>query len=618
MWAMAYKKRVKLSKKEAKYRLKVDSTRTEGARTNSKINLANIEKKIISVPQVVPIRRLSDLLQVPVSKIIQTLFNSGVKVTINESIDFETAVLICDELGFTVVDEIKTKTDTEDESKNLSPRPPVVTIMGHVDHGKTKLLDAIRETNIVEKEAGGITQHIGAYQVDIDYEGKKHTITFVDTPGHEAFSALRAHGANLTDIVILVVSANEGIKQQTLEAISHAKSANVPIIVAINKIDLPDADPDKVKTQLSDNGLTAEDWGGKTPVINVSAVTKKNIQALLEHILIVASMLELKADFTAKPVGTVIESHVESGIGPVATALIEQGTLKLGDYFSVGSTWGKARIIKDWKGADISKGTPAMPVTIAGLKAVPSFGDRFIGVSNEKDLKAIIIGKDPILVVKSINELALGKHEYNVVIKADAVGSLQAIKSSFNDLSTSKAKIKIVSEGIGAITESDVNLAKTSGAKIIGFNVSAQNNVAKLAARYAIVINIYTIIYKLLDELKADLEGSIKPEFKEEEKGKMIVAKVFFQIKDEVIVGGKVAQGNFNSGDKVKIFRDDENVGNGKLKSIKIGPTAVDDAIKGTECGLQIIKKTESTGLKLKEGDSIVAFKLINVNSSAS
>lgn len=611
---MAHRRQVKLSKKEVKYRLKIDASKAADVRVGNKLTKVNIEKRIIKVPQVVPIRRLAELMQVPVNKVIQALYNSGVKVTINESIDFETTVLIGDELGFNVISESENKDEYKGDSTNLKPRPPVVTIMGHVDHGKTKLLDAIRETNVVANEAGGITQHIGAYQVDVDYEGKKSTITFVDTPGHEAFSALRAHGANITDIVILVVAANEGIKQQTLEAISHAKAANVPIIVAINKIDLPDSDPDKVKTQLSDNGLIAEEWGGKTPVILVSAVTNKNIKELLEHILIVSSMLELKSNYAASPVGTVIESHVESGIGPVATVLIEQGIVKTGNFLAVGNTWGKIRLIRDWKGNRVDEGLPAMPITIAGLKSVPSFGDRFVGVSSEKDLKGLITNKNPNSVIKSINEVSANMHEYAVVIKADTVGSLQAIKASFNDLSKINAKIKIISEGIGTINETDVNLAKTAGAKIIGFNIGVQNNVDKLATQYGIKINIYTIIYKLLDEIKLDLEGSIKPEFKEEEKGAIIVSKVFFQIQEEAIVGGKVEQGDFNSDDKVKIFRDNENIGSGKIKSIKLGPTTVEDVSKGTECGLQIIKKSDNGGLKIKEGDRIIAHKLININ----
>ena len=614
---MAKRRVVKLSKKEAKYRLKMEQGKTDNFKVEQKTFLESKEKITLSVPQVVPLRRLSDLMQIPVSNIIQVLFKNGVTVTINESIDFETAVLIGDELGFNIIHEVQEKNEKTVSIKKLKPRPPVVTIMGHVDHGKTKLLDAIRETNVVAKEAGGITQYISAYQVEVDFEGKKNTITFVDTPGHEAFSALRAHGANITDIVILVVAANEGVKQQTLEAISHAKAANVPIIVAINKVDLPDADLDKVKTQLSDNGLIAEEWGGNTPVIPVSAVTKKNLNELLEHILIVSSMQELKADYETNPVGTIIESHVESGIGPVATALVEQGVAKVGNFIAVGTTWGKIRLLKDWKGNAIKEGFPSMPITIAGLKSVPSFGDRFIGVDSEKELKGIISKGTPPQTIKSIQEASGAKHEYNVIIKADTVGSLQAIKSSFHDISKNNINIKIVSEGIGAITETDINLAQTSKSRIIGFNVNVQNNVDKLAAQYDINIYNYKVIYKLLDEIKADMESSIKPEFAEEEKGSMDIAKVFFQIQEEAIIGGKVDAGDFNVDDKIKIFRDNELIGAGKIKSIKIGPTAVEEVEKGKECGLQIIKKTDNIGFKIKEGDRIIAHRLININSKS-
>lgn len=608
----------KMSKKEAK---------AEGKRVfvvehrkATKVTEAEKTKKQIEVPKVLTVREFAESLNVPVTDIIGKLVGNGVMATINESIDFDTMSIIGDELGF----EIKLKaqglnvplgTQTKEAStikKNLKPRPPVVTVMGHVDHGKTMLLDAIRRTDVVSTESGGITQHIGAYQVKFKPSKKikkERTITFLDTPGHEAFTAMRAHGANITDIVVLVVAANDGVKPQTIEAINHAKAASVPIVVAINKIDLPDADVEKTKRQLADNKLLPEEWGGDTQMVEVSAKEHKNIDELLEIILLVSDLLELKADPTVPASGVVIDAHMQSGKGPIATVLVQEGTLKQNDAFVIGQTYGKVRIMENYSGKKITEASPSSPVLIAGLQDVPNFGDRLLVVGSEKEGKELTKVKTITRKVLSITEISQeikeGKiKELKIILKADVDGSLEAIKKSLNELSTVEVKINIIHQAVGEINESDINMAVASRALVIGFRVKADTDVMNLARRENVKIQIYDIIYQLIDDLTAALSGLLEPEIVETEIGRLSVLAIFKVTKKEQIVGGKVTSGKIENSAEVRIVRDKDTIGEGKITSLQQNKKDVSEVSENFECGLKIATQT-----KIKVGDSLECYK---------
>ena len=616
------KKQVKAEKKEA-YR--VAHVTNVANNINTESDKLKTESKIIEVPSVLTVREFSEYLKLPVTEVIGKLVQNGVMASINESIDFDTMVIIGDELGC----EIKEKqAPTSDESesrpgsvgkekikKNLKPRPPVVTVMGHVDHGKTMLLDAIRHTDIIATESGGITQHIGAYQVNIKQEDKKtkkikeRIITFLDTPGHEAFTAMRAHGANITDVVILVVAANDGVKPQTIEAINHAKEANVPIVVAINKIDLPDADTEKVKRQLADHKVLTEKWGGETPMVEISAKEKKNIEQLLEMVLLVADLKELKADPDLKASGVVVESHMQAGRGPIATVLVQEGTLRRNDPIVIGQTYGKVRIMENYLGKRVDEAGPAMPVRIAGLQDMPDFGDRFLVVDDEKVAKELTAVKTIKRKVLSITEFSKdikeGKiKELKLILKADVAGSLEAIKHSLNDLSTEEVKINIIHEGVGDITESDVNMAVASHALVIGFRVKADADVMGLARRENVKISIYEIIYQLLDDLTAALSGLLEPEIVETEIGRLSVLAVFRITKNEKIVGGKVTSGKIENGAEVRIVRDKDTIGAGKITSLQQNKKDTSEVAENFEAGLKV-----ETATKIQVGDSLECYK---------
>lgn len=605
---MARKKLIKLSKKEAKYRLKVDLERAN--QIESTVVVKQKTKLKIGLPKVIPIRRFGEIIGQDPVLIISTLFKNGISATMNESIDYDTAVLIGDDLGI----EISPLTEEEviskkEDNSDFESRPPVVTIMGHVDHGKTKLLDVIRKTNVIDTESGGITQHIGAYQVEIPHEGKIRKITFLDTPGHAAFSALRAHGANLTDIVILVVSADEGVKPQTIEALSHAKAADVPVIVAINKIDLPGADPEKIKRQLSSEGLLSEDWGGKVPMITVSAKTGQNINQLLEMIILTADVLELRANPEVPASGTIIETNISTGVGILATGLIKQGTLKPGQIIIIGKNYNKIRFIEDWNGRKIKSASPATPVRIAGLKTVPTFGDVFEVVNSEKDARQILGQNSTIGPVQSqvINSAI---QEFKLIIKTDVVGSLEAIKTSIKDLSTAELNINIISEGIGDINETDINLAITTNAFIFGFRVIMPKTLEKLANQNKVIVKTYDIIYKMLDRIIEILEGSIKETFSQEVIGKLQVLKLFFHTNVETVLGGKVIQGMLVPNCQAILFRDNIKLGQGKIISLKIGPSDVVQADKGVECGLRVNHPSNiDDSWKVRKNDIIEVMK---------
>ena len=612
---MAMKKRVQPSKKQARADVKTSALRAQQMENQAQVNAQPVKalNKMVELSSVLSVREFAEALKLPVTEVMGALFKNGVMATINESIDFETMAIIGDELGY----DVKPKTEEkqtriiETTRKHLTSRPPVITVMGHVDHGKTKLLDAIRSTDVVATESGGITQHIGAYQVTIKSKESKteRTITCLDTPGHEAFSAMRAHGANITDVVILVVAANDGVKPQTVEAARHAKEANVPVVVAINKIDLPDADIDRVKRQLADIGLLPEEWGGNVPMVGISAKDHTNIDELLEMVLLVSDMKEMQADATVPAAGVVIESHMQAGKGPLATILVQEGTLHLNEPVIIGQTYGKIRIMENYLGKKIKEAGPSTPVQIAGLQDLPNFGDRFQAVSNEKEARDLVKTKSIHRKVISITELSKdikeGKlKELKIVLKSDVAGSLEAIRTSLEKISNSEVKINIVHEGVGDISDSDVNMALASEALVIGFRVKANAEVMNLAKRENIKISIYDIIYQLLDDLTAALSGLLEPEIIETEVGRMEILAIFKVSRQDQIIGGKVTTGKIENGCVVKIVREKETIGEGKISSLQQNKSAANSVLEGFECGLKVTSAT-----KIKVGDSLECYK---------
>lgn len=605
---MAKRKPVKLSKKQARYGT------PEPVRTYE-LPVANTvaqEKKPVELAAVLSVREFAEALKLSVTTVIGSLVKNGLMASINESIDFETMAIIADELGFeaklksTEIKEVKNDIKRE----NLQTRPPVVTVMGHVDHGKTKLLDAIRSTDVVSTESGGITQHIGAYQITIKTKEKKERkITFLDTPGHEAFSAMRAHGANITDVVILVVAANDGVKPQTIEAANHAKAAGVPIVIAINKVDLPDADIERTKRQLADIELLPEEWGGTTPMVLVSAKQNEHIEELLEMVLLVADLKELKADPTVAAAGVVIESHMQAGQGPLATVLVQEGTLKINEPVIIGQTYGKIRIMENYLGKKIREAGPSTPVRIAGLQDIPDFGNRFQVVDSEKTARELVSTKTIVRKVLSIGELSRdikeGKiKELKIVVKADVAGSLEAIKTSLDNISTEEVQINIIHEGVGNINESDINMALASEALVIGFRVKADTDVMNLARRENVKISIYDIIYQLLDDLTAALSGLLEPEIVETEIGRMEVLAIFKVSKNEQIIGGKVTTGKIEDKCEMKIMREKELVGVGQIVHLQQNKKDAREVLEGFEAGLKLETQT-----KIKVGDILECYK---------
>jgi translation initiation factor IF-2 len=491
-------------------------------------------------------------------------------------------------------------------------RPPVVTVMGHVDHGKTKLLDAIRKTKVAEKEAGGITQHIGAYQVTV--QGRR--VTFLDTPGHEAFTALRARGAKVTDIVVLVVAADDGVKPQTVEAINHARAAGVPIIVAINKIDKPEANPDLVKKQLSDLGLMPEEWGGQTVTVPVSATQGTGIEALLEMILLLADVQELKADPEAVPMGVVIESRLDKGRGAVATVLVKNGTLKIGDVFTCGETFGKVRALLKETGARLEKAGPSAPVEILGFYEVPTPGDVFQVVASEKEARALAEqareGKTKVARGKAVSLEDFSKHvkegeakDLNLVVKADVQGSMDAIVKTISDLKVGNIGVHVIHSGVGSINESDVMLAKASDAILIGFNIGIESSAETLSVDEGVEVSKYDIIYKLIDDVKLAMEGLLEPEYEEVITGHAEVRQLYSFSKVGAIAGCFVIDGKLTRGTGMRIFRNKEKIYEGKLESLKRFKEDVKSVEQSYECGVAIPGYTD-----FQVGDVIENFEV--------
>ncbi|MDP4177349.1 MAG: translation initiation factor IF-2 [Bacillota bacterium] len=573
---------------------------------------------IIKIEKTITVKELSEKLDKPYTEVIKALIFMGVMAAINQELDFDTAEKLGQKFGATILLEEKEDTlvekddDEEESTTDTEKRPPVVTVMGHVDHGKTSLLDAIRKSKVTETEAGGITQHIGAYTVTIN--GEK--ITFLDTPGHEAFTAMRARGAQITDIVVLVVAADDGVMPQTKEAISHCKAANVPVIIAINKIDKPGANPDKVKQELSEYGLLAEDWGGDTVCVPVSAKAKIGIDDLLEMILLTAEMQELKGNNSSKAKGTVIEAKLDKGRGPVATLLVQNGTLHSGESIIVGNTYGRIRAMFDDKGKKIKSAGPSIPVEILGLSDVPNSGDRFHMVKDEKTAREMAENRQEKARVEYLqathkvsledlyNQIQEGKvKELNIIIKADVIGSVEAIKGSLEKLSTDMVKVRVIHGAAGAITEADVILAAASNAIIIGFNVRPDLNVGNLAEKEDVEIKTYRVIYNAIDDIKAAMIGMLEPEQREVIQGKAEIRQIYKISNIGTIAGCYVIDGKITRNSNVRVIRDGIVVFESSLASLKRFKDDAKEVASGYECGLSVEKFND-----IKEADIIESY----------
>lgn len=583
-------------------------------------------KKIIEIPEIITVKDFAERANLSVSAVISDLIKNGVLASINETIDFETASIIGDDFDLEIKLEEKNQNSTNqsdnkvvNNDKNLVLRPPVVTIMGHVDHGKTTLLDYIRKAKVAAGESGGITQHISAYQVQFtetkNKDIKNKTITFIDTPGHAAFSAMREHGATITDIIVLIVAANDGVMPQTLEVIKDAHDHNVPVIVAINKVDLPDADVMRVKQQLAEHELVAEDWGGKTVMVEISAKTGLGVDTLLEMILLQAEMMELKADPDEKAVGIVIESHLEKGAGPMATVLIENGTLCRCEPIAIGSAYGKVRILQDFHGQAIDKAGPSMPVQIAGLKSLPDFGARLLAFESDKSARenACLTEHDKtsirIATAKKINQGEDTKQmtELNIVVKADVAGSLEAIRKMISEINSADYAVQIISEGVGAISESDVTLARATKALIVGFRVNVFGAAKHIAENEKITIKTFQVIYELIDFVKEKLADILPPEIIEEELGFGKVLAVFRSDKKGVVAGGLVENGKLTQNDEIKFVNKDAERSRTTILSLRKEKNEVKEVESGTECGFSL-----AAGTAVEIGDRFIAFKTIS------
>jgi translation initiation factor IF-2 len=576
-------------------------------------------ERIIEVEEQITVGALAEKLMLPVSKLIGELMKNGVLATVNERIDFDTAQILVSELGLDI--ELTKKREVLDlgvrekrkSNQKGENRPPVVAVMGHVDHGKTSLLDAIRNADIAKGEAGGITQHISAYQIT----HKDRKITFLDTPGHEAFAALREHGALLTDVVVIVVAADDGVKPQTIEAIRFARKAGVKIIVAINKIDKEGANIPQLKQQLAEQDLLVEEWGGDTVVVEVSAKTKTGIPQLLDMVLLVADVEELKADVSVPATGLVIEAHMEKGRGPVAICLVDEGIVKSGDFIVAGNTYAKIRNLESTTGTPLDKALPSTPVVITGFKLLPQFGDEFEIVKNEKaarikaqntdrqrkeDGTTQDIGSGELIrLINRSNAVT----EFPVIVKADVQGSLTSVIDSIKSLDNDEVVVRLVSSGVGPVNESDEHLAHTSGATIYGFNVSLPSDIKRIASRDKVNVRLYSIIYELIDDVKQELTKLLAPEIVEKEHGQLTVKGIFKTTKTEVICGGEVTSGKLVAPSLARISRSKEVLGEVEVTNLRRGPQDTKEVFEGEMCGMNIATQHR---ILLEEGDTITFF----------
>ena len=577
----------------------------------------------ITIPETISVKDLAAELKKTSSEVIKKLLNLGIMATINNDIDFDTAYLVAQEFGVTakkknvVKEEDILFDDSEDKPEDLVPRAPVIVVMGHVDHGKTSLLDAIRSTNVIEGEAGGITQHIGAYQVNV----KGRDITFLDTPGHEAFTSMRARGAQITDIAILVVAANDGVMPQTVEAINHAKAANIPIIVAINKIDLPGANVEKVKEELMKYNLVPEEWGGDTIFVPISAKTHENIDQLLEMVLLEADMLDLRANPNKQAKGAVIEARLDTSKGPIASLLVQRGTLDVGDTIVVGSSIGRIRAMRNYKGQKVKKAGPSTPVEVMGLTEVPIAGDTFYEVKDEKMAKHLIERRKRQQREKSINQvnkvtldnlfsqMEEGKlKQLNLIIKADVQGTVEALKQSLEKLSNDEVKVSVIHSAVGAVTESDVTLANVSNAIIIAFNVRPVATAKVEAEKDKVEIKQYSVIYQAIEDVETAMKGMLDPKYVERVIGTAEIRQIFRISSVGTIGGAFVLTGKIERNAGVRVIREEVVIHEGKLTSLKRFKDDVKEVNKGFECGLQIENYND-----IKEGDIIEAFVMEEV-----
>ncbi|MCA9734105.1 MAG: translation initiation factor IF-2 [Deferribacteres bacterium] len=607
----------------------------KGRRKHRKVKSADDEFEedtdvpTIKVSEFISAADLAKLMEIEASSIIRKCLELGMMISINQRLDMDTITMLADEFGYEVEQEkeFASLQDEEeedvDDDKDLKQRPPVVTIMGHVDHGKTSLLDYIRKSNVIAGEAGGITQHIGAYEVTV--KDDKH-ITFLDTPGHEAFTAMRARGAQATDIVILIVAADDGVQEQTLEALNHAKAAEVPIIIAINKVDKPNANPDQIKQQLSSKNILVESWGGKYQDAEISAKTGDGIEKLLESILLESEMLELKANPSRDARGLVVEAELDKGKGPIATVLVQNGTLHVGDIFVSGLTYGRVRALLDERGKRVKEAPPSTPIRVIGFSSVPQSGDRFSVLTSEKEAREISMKRQQLRreqEIRQVKHLTLDQisrqikegsvRELNIIVKADVDGSVEAIADSLMKLSTNEVAVNVIHKAVGGISETDVNLAVASQAVIIGFHVRVALAARELAEREEIDIRLYQVIYDAVNDVKSALEGMLQPELKEETSGTIEVRETFKVPKIGTIAGCYVTSGKIHRNDPVRLYRENKLIYEGKIGSLKRFKDDVKEVLTGFECGLGIEGYDD-----IHVNDIIETYKIIEIKRTLS
>ncbi len=595
--------------------------RKEMYKHKEKLMKNSTDEHVVLYKENMTVNELASELGISGNDMIKKLMSLGLMLNLNQSIDYENATIVAMDYDKTLKrEETQNVANFEeyeimDNEGDLTLRPPVVTIMGHVDHGKTSLLDYIRNSKVTESEFGGITQHIGAYQVD--HKGSK--ITFIDTPGHAAFTEMRARGASVTDIVIIIVAADDGVMPQTKEAIDHAQAANVPIIVAVNKIDKPDAHPERIRQEMSEAGLTPEEWGGNYPFVNISAVTGEGIELLLETIQTISEVSDFKANPNRYAVGSVIESRVDKNIGGVASLLIQNGTLRLGDPIVVGTFSGKVRTMKNDLGESIVSAGPSMPVEITGISDNPSAGDKFMAFETESEAKRIAearsrekreskLSKTSLSLDDLFSKINEGQNSIHVVLKADVRGSEEAVRNALEKINVENVTVKVIRSGIGTITESDVVLANASDAIIIGFNVSPSSKTKEIAREYGVDIRLYTIIYKVVEEMELAMKGMLDPEFEEKELGEAVIRKIFKFSKVGNIAGSYVETGIMKNGSLARVIRDGIVIYDGKIASIQREKDTVKEVKKGFECGITLDNFSD-----IKEGDVIKSFEMVEV-----
>ena len=607
----------------AKYRK--EKREAAAQRTQEEMAEAMAEQKVLKVTEFVTVNDLATLMNnTPVVKVIGACMSLGLMVSINQRLDAETLVLVAEEFGYQVefvtaeISEEISSNEEADKPEDLQPRPPIITVMGHVDHGKTSLLDYIRKSNVIAGEAGGITQHIGAYNVKLP-DGRR--ITFLDTPGHEAFTAMRARGAQLTDLAIIIVAADDAVMPQTIEAINHAQAANVPMVFAINKIDKPGANPDTIRRQLSEMNILVEDWGGKYQCQEISAKQGINVDKLLEKVLLETDLLELKANPNKKAVGAVIESSLDKGRGYLATVLVQEGTLRPGDVVLCGSYYGRVKSMFNERGQKITEAGPSTPVSVLGLNGAPAAGEKFNVMADERETKNIATKREQLLRIQGIKtqkhmtleeigrRIAIGNFkELNIIVKGDVDGSVEALSDSLIKLSTEEVKVNVIHKAVGGISESDVLLAEASDAVIVGFQVRPTPEARKAADREGIEIRLYSVIYDCINEVKDGIEGMLEPEKKEEVIATAEVKQTFRISKVGTIAGCIMRDGKMVQKSKVRLIRDGIVIYTGELGSLQIGKDTVKEVVSGKECGMSIAGYND-----IKEGDMIEGFQIVEI-----